>query len=154
MLPPGSGHGLRFRLAQLLRAPPRHLGRDRFQPSPHLLPRPPARRDQVLQADNRVDLSIYDEYLYSILSLLTTDAALQVTKNQREHHGIRGANSWFRLTRDIAGKTGARLQRLADRVHHPKAISTYKDAESSLASWEASRLELEKWKDKLSLIHI
>ena len=91
-----------------------------------------------------VNLEWYDEQLYAVLSLLTTGSALQTVKNKREQHGTRGSNSWHKLTREVAGKSGVRLERLADLVHHPKAITTYKDALSQLEVWDNNRQELEK----------
>ena len=96
------------------------------------------------RADPEVDILWYDEQLYSILSLKSEGTALSTVKNKREDKGTRGANSWHKLTREVAGKTGVRLERLADAVHKPKTIVSYKDCEKRLIDWENDRQELEK----------
>ena len=56
--------------------------------------------------------------------------------------------SWWKLTREVAGQTGIRLERLADLVHNPKPITSYKDGVMMLEKWEAMRLELEKMENQ------
>ena len=96
------------------------------------------------QHDPSVDLHWYDEQLYNILSLLLTDTPLQTVKNAREDTGIRGCRSWYAITREVAGKSGVRLERLADRVHHPKPILTYKEGLARLTEWENDLKDLAK----------
>ena len=38
---------------------------------------------------------------------------------------------WWQMTREVAGKTGVRLERLSDKVHHPKKVTAYADLEKS-----------------------
>ena len=57
---------------------------------------------------------------------------------------MRGVVAWHQLTRDVAGKSGARLERLADKVHKPKAISDYKVVVALLNAWDANVKELAK----------
>ena len=88
-----------------------------------------AREVQLLHPD--VDLEEYDEQVYGLLSLLTTGTSLQIVKNQKEYLGIREALAWWKMTGEVAGKIGVRLERLADQVHNPKQF-TYADAMKSL----------------------
>ena len=99
-----------------------------------------------IRADPEVDILWYDEQLYSILSLKSEGTALSTVKNKREDKGTRGANSWHKLTREVAGKTGVRLERLADAVHKPKPIVSYKDCEKRLIDWENDRQRLKRLK--------
>ena len=86
--------------------------------------------------DPSIDLLCYDEQLYNIPSLLLTDTPLQPVKHMREETGISGCKSWYSITREVAGKTGVRLERLADRVHHPQPIVAYQDGLARLTDWE------------------
>ena len=61
-----------------------------------------------------------------------------------EETGVRGMQSWWKLSREVAGKTGARLEGLADRVAYPKALSSWHTAEAELNRWEQDRREMEK----------
>ena len=65
-------------------------------------------------------------------------------KNLKDEKGTRGANAWFKITREVAGKSGARLEHLTDRTIHPKAAKSYIDAMMCIEKWEADRRELEK----------
>ena len=96
------------------------------------------------QHDPGVDLLWYDEQLYSVLSLLSVETPLQTVKNVREDTGIRGCKAWYAITREVAGRSGVRLERLADRVHHPKPITQYKDGMAQLAKWDNDMKELAK----------
>ena len=66
------------------------------------------------QHDPTVDLHWYDEQLYTVMTLLLTDTPLQTVKNLREYTGVRGCKAWHQVTREVAGRTGVRLERLAD----------------------------------------
>ena len=101
------------------------------------------KKKDIKAIDPLIDLGWYDEQLYNLLCLKTEGAALQTVKNQRENHGTRRANMWYNLTHEVAGKTGVRLERLADLVHNPKVI-TYKERFAQLEKQEAQRLEPEK----------
>ena len=98
---------------------------------------------EMAQKNPDIDLAHYDEQFYGVLSLQCEGTALQTVKNQREDVGVRGANAWWKLTREVAGKTGVRLEHLADKVHNPKAF-TYKEGLAHLEQWETDRRELEK----------
>ena len=76
--------------------------------------------------------------------MLCTGSALSSVKNVREEYGIRGAKAYWKITREVASKSGVRLERLADIVHHPKMITDYKVGKQMLENWEAKRKELEK----------
>lgn len=90
------------------------------------------------------DILWYDDQLYAILTASCEDAALGTVKNVRECKGYRGSLAWYRLTRDVASKSGVRLERLADKVHHPKPITSYATAEAELRAWDTMVKELAK----------
>ena len=89
-------------------------------------------QDIDAKGNNNFDLSWCDEQLYAMLVHLCTGTALGSVKLMREERGTRGSNSWFRLTRDVAGKSGSRLEHLADKVHHQKPFSSWHTAMSVL----------------------
>ena len=99
---------------------------------------------QTAQEDPKVDILWYDKQLYGVLSFITTSTALQTVKNLRDHEGVRGCKAWYQITREVAGRSGVRLERLADRVHHPKPMSSYKEAMARLIEWENDCKELAK----------
>ena len=90
------------------------------------------------------ELEYLNEQLFGILSVVTEGTALQTVMNVVDNHDLRGAQAWHRLTRDATGKTGARLKRLADKVHRPAKITTYHDALSQLTEWDNALKELAK----------
>ena len=80
---------------------------------------------KLAKGDNAPDLAWYDGQLYGVLSLLCSGAALSAVKNMREEHGVGGTKLWWKLTRDVANKSGVRLERLAFVVQHPKPITDF-----------------------------
>ena len=76
--------------------------------------------------------------------MVCTGSALQTVKNLREDSEARGVRAWFQLTRGVAGKSGVRLERLANRVHHPKPITGYAKGKAQLISWDEDLKELAK----------
>ena len=98
---------------------------------------------------SQVNGDTFDDQLYNLLSMLAAGPALTTVKNVRETHGCRGSLAWHRITRDVAGKSGHRLERLLDRVHHPPKISTYANAEQMLMNWQAACIDLEKLEKQL-----
>ena len=97
-----------------------------------------------IESMSAVDGETFDEHRYNLLSMLAAGSCLTTVKNVRESHGIRGSLAWHRITRDVAGKSGHRLERLLNRVHHPPKISSYSNAEQMLTNWQAACIELEK----------
>ena len=95
-------------------------------------------QDQVGTRTVGADTGKYDEDIYSILSLLTKGSAFTLVKNVRDRVGYRGSVAWYQITREVAGRSGIRLERLSDRVHHPPKITSYSAAQQLLASWEAA----------------
>ena len=91
-----------------------------------------------------VDYVYYDEQLYSVLCAKCVGSALGTVQLMAEETGVRGMQSWWKLSREVAGKTGARLEGLADRVAYPKALSSWHTAETELNRWEQDRREMEK----------
>ena len=85
-----------------------------------------------------------NDQLYGLLSMLAEGSALQTVMNVAEAHNVRGVQSWYRMTREASGKTGARLKRLSDKVHRPKQITDYKGALVQLTAWDTSLKELVK----------
>ena len=83
---------------------------------------------QHYKAETGCQLEYLNDQLYGVLSMVTEGNALNVVMNVVDYYDLRGAMAWHRLTRDATGKTGARLKRLADAVHRPKAITNYGDA--------------------------
>ena len=81
---------------------------------------------EVAQGDPSVDIVWYDGQFYGVLAMFCTGTALQTVKNQCKNVGLCGSNSWWKLTREVAGKTAVRLERLADLVHDPKVFA-YKE---------------------------
>ena len=91
-----------------------------------------------------VDYAWYDEQLYGLLCAKCVGNALGTVQLMSDAEGVRGMQSWFKLTREVAGKTGARLEGLADRVAYPKPLSSWQTAEAELNKWEHERREMEK----------
>ena len=85
-----------------------------------------------------------DNQLFTILSLKCQGAELQVVKNLREFEGYRGVNSWFKLTREVSQKSGARLENLTELALSPKQVKNYSDAISYIEKWENDCMELKK----------
>ena len=95
-------------------------------------------------SNHGVDLHWMNSQLFSALSLKTSGDPLQLVKSVRELTSTRGVVAWHKMTRDVANNTGVCLERLSDRVHHPKKITDYKDALVMLHKWDADRKELKK----------
>ena len=112
------------------------------------LDEPPSEHDiNVLAAQqlvNGVDIHWMNAQLYSVLSMKTSDDPLQLVKSVRDSPTIRGVVAWHKMTREVSSKTGVCLERLSDRVHHPKKITEYKDALVMLHKWDADCKELKK----------
>ena len=94
--------------------------------------------------NNKIDVKWMNRELFSILSLKTEADPLQITKGEKENYGNRGASAWHKITREVAGQTGTRLERLADKVHHPKKIDSYADALAAVNKWKLNCAELAK----------
>ena len=107
-----------------------------------------AEPDVESMADYKMSTGAAVEYLndqlYGILSTVSEGDALQTMMNVSESHDTRGAQSWYRLTREASGKTGARLKRLSAKVHRPSKIADYKNALAQLTAWDTSLKELVK----------
>ena len=97
---------------------------------------------EQFKAQTGYQLEYLNDQLYGVLSMVTEGNALGVVMNLMDNHDLRGAQSWFRMTRDAAGKTGPRMRKLRKLVHHPKNISKYSDALSQLIDWESNMKEL------------
>ena len=94
--------------------------------------------------NDKIDVKWMNRELYSILSLKTEADPLQISKGEKENYAFRGAAAWHRITREVAGKTGTRLERLADKVHHPKKVESYADALAAVNKWKLNCAELAK----------
>ena len=102
------------------------------------------RRHVAARGGGAMDLGYYGDQLYNALCLSTSSSALSIVKNCKEHFGYRGSLAWWKITREVASRSGVRLGRLADAVHHPKRIVSYASAKQELEDWDALRKELEK----------
>ena len=91
-----------------------------------------------------VDLFWYDQQLYSVLVLLCKGDALNLTRSVEDDPAIRGSRAWYRLTRDVAGKSGRRLKKLSKKCHHPAPIVSYREAKQQLTAWEQDLTELSR----------
>ena len=98
----------------------------------------------VRASEPSVDLHWYDQQLFSILAMKTDASALQIVKNMNSDTPVRGCRAWFRMTRDVAGRTGSRLAKLLRKAHYPKKIASYATALSDLMTWDTDVKELEK----------
>ena len=89
-------------------------------------------------------IEYFNDQVYGILSVVAEGDPFQTLMNVSEMHPTRGAQAWYRMTREASGKTGARLKRLSGKVHRPKKITDYKDALAQLTAWDTSLKELIK----------
>ena len=105
--------------------------------------------DTVLLQFPGAETHSFDEDLYQILSALTTGPPLQIVKNVKDCYGHRGSLAWYKLTRDVAGRTTSRLSKLASKVNAPTKITSYKTAEIHLNQWENDLQELEKMQKQI-----
>ena len=94
--------------------------------------------------DASIDLHWMNRQIYSGLSLPTSDTSLQTLKGVKEHEGVRGTLAWHKMTREVAGKTGVRSERLADKVHKPKKMTSYVDGLALPNAWDQDCKELAK----------
>ena len=76
----------------------------------------------IYKQQTGVELEYLNDQLFGVLSVVTEGTALQTIMNVVDNHDLRGAQAWHRMTRDATGKTGARLKRLADKVHRPAKL--------------------------------
>ena len=76
--------------------------------------------------------------------MTTTETPLQTLKGVKELEKTRGAVAWFKMTREVAGKTGVRLERLADKGHKAKKMVDYKDGLAVLNAWDQDCKDLAK----------
>ena len=98
----------------------------------------------IYKQQTGVELEYLNDQLFGVLSVVTEGTALQTIMNVVDNHDLRGAQAWHRMTRDATGKTGARLKRLADKVHRPAKITGYHEALSQLTEWDNALKELAK----------
>ena len=98
----------------------------------------------IYKQETGVELEYLNDQLFGILSVVTEGTALQTIMNVADNHDLRGAQFWHRMTRDATGKTGARLKRLADKVHRPSKFPNYHDALAHLTDWDNALKVLEK----------
>ena len=94
--------------------------------------------------DPKVDDNWMDSQLYSVLSMKLLLDPLQSLKGAKDKIGCRGSVAWHRVTREVAGKSGVRLERLSDKAHYQKKIESYADALQQLRSWEQDVKDLAK----------
>ena len=59
-------------------------------------------------------LQWFDEQLYTIQAALCKGLAWPMVKKVRTEYHVRGSTAWYKLTREVAGKSGATLDNLSD----------------------------------------
>ena len=99
----------------------------------------------VLTANTQdADVRWLNDQLYVVLAAVCVDGPLMQIKNLQEEGLTRGVNSWFKISREFAGKSRARMQRLTRLVNHPVAAKTFQDAQQCLDKWENDLREFGK----------
>ena len=92
--------------------------------------------------DQSADCGWNNSQLYSMLAMTGTEHALQTVNKLNSDMDARGGRACHRLTRDVAGKSGARLAKLPKRVRWPNMTTHYKEGMEVLARWEQDLNEL------------
>ena len=77
-----------------------------------------------------VDLLWYDQQLYSLLVLLCKGDALSMARSVEDDTVVRGARSWYRITRDVAGKSGLAIELTGETQAFSMAWAVAVDTES------------------------
>ena len=97
----------------------------------------------VQGSEPSVDIHWYDQQPFSILAMKTDASALQIVKNVKSDTPVRGCRAWFRMTRDVAGRTGSRLAKQLRKAHYPNNIASNATALSDLMTWDTDVKESE-----------
>ena len=79
-----------------------------------------------------------NQQLYNVLAQKTKGSPFQTVKNMSEEEGCCGAGAWVKLLRAYNGKNPSRSQRLTERVHDIKRVSSYSEVLARMETWEAA----------------
>ena len=77
----------------------------------------------------------------NVLARTTRGTQFQTLKIMREEEGCCGAGAWVKLLRACKGKNASRSQRLTERVHDIKRVSSYSEVLARRDMWEATLKE-------------
>ena len=79
------------------------------------------------------DVTWMNPQLFNVLAQKTGGNPFQAAKNMSEEEGWCGAGAWVKLLRAYKGKNASKSQRLTERVHDIKRVSSY------LPAWKCGR---------------
>ena len=90
---------------------------------------------------NTADVVWMNQQLFNILAQKTKGNPFQTVKNMADDEGCSGAGAWVKLLRAYKGKNASRSQRLTERVHDIKRVTSYSEVLPRMEKWEAALKE-------------
>ena len=76
---------------------------------------------QAHQSENATaDVQWLSAQLHSVLCMNVVQNALPLIKKSKHNNEVNGAQGWWKLKNEAAGKTAQRTQGLAEMIFHPK----------------------------------
>ena len=90
---------------------------------------------------NTADVVWMNQQLFNILAQKTKGNPFQTVKNMADDEGCSGAGAWVKLLRAYKGKNASRSQRLTERVHDIKSVTSYSEVLPRMEKWEAALKE-------------
>ena len=87
---------------------------------------------------NTADVVWMNQQLFNILAQKTKGNPFQTLKNMADDEGCSGAGAWVKLLRAYKGKNASNSQRLTERVHDIKRVTSYSDVLPRMEKWEAA----------------
>ena len=104
-----------------------------------------AKTEYVKNCDeSEEEIQWFDDQMFQVLALKSKGTHLQIIRNLTSRRGLRGGLAWHKMTRDVAAKTGARLEHLIELALNPKTPKNYQEAMGCIEVWESHQLELKK----------
>ena len=82
-----------------------------------------------------------NQQLFNIMAQKTRGNPFQTVKNMADEEGCSGAGAWVKLLRAYKGKNASRSQRLTERVHDIKRVTSYSEVLPRMEKWEAALKE-------------
>ena len=82
-----------------------------------------------------------NQLLFNVLAQKTRGNPFQTVKNMSEEERCCGAGAWVKLLRAYNGKNPSRSQRLTERVHDIKRMSSCSEVLARMEVWEAALKE-------------
>ena len=76
---------------------------------------------------NMAEVVWMNQQLFNILAQNTRRNPFQTVKNMADEEGCSGAGAWVKLLRAYKGKNASRSQRLTERVHDIKRVTSYSE---------------------------